>query len=100
MVHANLYPIRYPRVEKAPPAPHVLFSSETTVRSAVENGLVDQIRERRMLVGGIGPGTCRRLSRLGLDPGIVPAGTSPAALARAVKRTFANLELASLGVSG
>jgi uroporphyrinogen III methyltransferase/synthase len=100
VVRVNLYTLRYPRVTAVPPADIVLFSSETTVKSAVENGLIDQIRERGMLVGGIGPGTCERLERTGLAPGIIPEGTSPEALARAVKRYFANLELASLGVAG
>ncbi len=99
VVRINLYTIRFPRVTEVPPADIVLFSSETTVRSAVENGLVDQIRERGMLVGGIGPGTCGRLARIGLPPSIIPDGTSPEALTRAVKLYFANLELASLGVS-
>ncbi len=100
VVRVNLYTIRYPRVTEVPPADIVLFSSETTVKSAVENGLISQIRERGMLVGGIGPGTCRRLTRIGLPPSLVPNGTSPEALARAVKLYFADLELASLGISG
>jgi uroporphyrinogen III methyltransferase / synthase len=100
VVRVNLYTVRYPRVETVPDADVVLFSSETTVKSAVQNGLVESIRERGMLTGGIGPGTCARLQKAGLAPAIVPDGTSPDDLARAVKRYFANLELASLGVSG
>ena len=100
VVRVNLYTLRYPRVTEVPPADIVLFSSETTVKSAVANGLINQIRERAMLVGGIGPGTCARLVRTGLSPSIIPEGTSPQALTRAVKLYFANLELASLGVAG
>jgi uroporphyrinogen-III synthase len=88
----DLYGLRYPEVAEVPDAEVVLFTSETTVRSAKRNGLIDGIREKGMLVGGIGPGTLGRLEREGLEPVIRPDGTSPASLARAVKRTWANLD--------
>jgi hypothetical protein len=97
VVRVDLYTIRYPAVKRVPTADVVLFSSETTVRSARLGGLVDEIRERGMLVGGIGPGTCRRLVEEGLPPAIVPAGTGPASLARATRLYFANLGLAARG---
>ena len=50
-----------------------------------------------MVVGGIGRATCRRLEEEGLPPAIVPSGTGPASLARAVRLYFANLELAARG---
>jgi uroporphyrinogen-III synthase len=97
VVRVDLYTVRPTSVDEAPPADVVLFTSETTVRSAKRNGLLEGIRERGMLVGGIGPGTCGRLAREGLPPDIVPDGTDPSSLARAVRRTFANLEAAVAG---
>jgi uroporphyrinogen III methyltransferase/synthase len=93
-VRVDLYTIRYPRVETVPTADVVLFTSETTVKSARENGLIEEIRRRGMAVGGIGPATCRRLADEDLPAAIVPEGTSPRSLARATHRTFARLTLA------
>jgi uroporphyrinogen III methyltransferase/synthase len=97
VVRANLYTLRFPRVGSVPEADIVLFSSESTVRSARENGLVDPIRERGMVVGGIGPATCRAIEREGLVPSIVPDGTDPASLARATHRYFARIGLVGRG---
>ena len=100
VVRVDLYTIRYPEVGEVPPSDVVLFSSETTVRSAKRNGLLQEIRDRKMVVGGIGPGTCGRLEREGLPPAVVPRGTSPESLARAARRYFATIELAGLGNPG
>lgn len=95
VVRADLYTLRFPEVRTVPEADVVLFSSESTVRSARENGLTDEIRERGMLVGGIGPATLRAIEESGLVPSILPDGTSPESLARATHRYFAGLTLVS-----
>jgi uroporphyrinogen-III synthase len=96
VVRVDLYTIRYPEVESVPEADAVLFSSETTVKSARANGLIEEIRRRGMIVGGIGPGTLGRLEREGLPPAVVPDGTSPRELARALERLVVCRELAAL----
>ncbi len=96
VVRMDLYTLRFPEVRAVPEADVVLFSSESTVRSAKRNGLLPRIRERGMVVGGIGPATTGRLDREGLPAAIVPEGTSPGSLARAVRRHFANLSIAAL----
>ena len=73
--------------------------SPSTVRSARKNGLIGQIAERGMLVGGVGPATRRAIEDAGLVPSIVPDGTDPVSLARATHRYFARLALARLGAS-
>jgi len=93
VVRVDLYTLRYPRVTSVPDADVVLFSSESTVRSARENGLVEEIRRRGMMVGGIGPATYRALEREGLPPVVRPDGTEPRALARAVALSFARLSI-------
>ncbi|MEW6743549.1 MAG: uroporphyrinogen-III C-methyltransferase [Planctomycetota bacterium] len=96
VVRVDLYGLRFLCPASVPVAQAVLFSSESTVRSALENDLVRAIREANMVVGGIGTATCRLLSQVGLPPGIVPEGTSPASLARATRRHFARMELSAL----
>jgi uroporphyrinogen-III synthase len=91
VVRVDLYGLRFPRVEAVPAADVVLFSSESTARSAAENGLVDEIRRRGMIVGGIGPATCGTLTRLHLPPAIVPDAVDPRSLARATHRFYARL---------
>lgn len=91
----DLYTLAFPEVTEVPEADVVLFSSESTVRSARDQGLLAGIRDRGMIVGGIGPATWRRLDEVGLPPAIRPDGTSPAALARALRRHFASLEIAA-----
>jgi len=88
----DLYGLRFPEVRSVPEADVVLFSSESTVRSAAASGLIDEIRRRGMIVGGIGPATCGALEKEGLEPAIVPDGVSPDSLAFAVKRFFARLD--------
>ncbi|MEN8148189.1 MAG: uroporphyrinogen-III C-methyltransferase [Planctomycetota bacterium] len=92
VVRLDLYGLRFPRVETVPDVDVILFSSESTVRSAAENGLVDAIREMNPVIGGIGPATCGTLDRMGLTPAIVPDGVSPTSLAWATKRFFARLD--------
>ena len=99
VVRADLYTLRFPRVSSVPAADVVLFSSESTVRSARKSGLIGEIAERGMLVGGIGPATRRAIEDAGLVPSIVPDGTDPVRLARATHRSFARLALARLGAS-
>lgn len=89
------YTLAFPEVREVPEADVVLFSSESTVRSARDQGLLAGIRDRGMIVGGIGPATWRRLDEVGLPAAIRPDGTSPADLARATRRHFANLEVAA-----
>jgi uroporphyrinogen-III synthase len=93
VVRADLYTLRFPKVRSLPAADVVLFSSESTVRSARESGLTAEIRERGMLVGGIGPATHRAIEESDLALSIVPDGTSPESLARATHRYFAGLLL-------
>ena len=97
VVRLDLYGLEFPRVNVVPDVDVVLFSSESTVRSARENGLLTEIARRGLLVGGIGPACWRRLEEEGLSVAIRPEGTSPAALARATHRVFANLALAAGG---
>jgi len=92
VVRLDLYGLSFPRVDAVPPVDIILFSSESTVRSAVENGLIEEIRRRDLVIGGIGPATCGALTRLGLAPAIVPDGVSPTSLAWATKRFFARLD--------
>jgi len=92
VVRLDLYGLAFPRVETVPDVDVILFSSESTVRSAAENGLIDEIRRRAPVIGGIGPATCGALARMGLAPAIVPDGVSPTSLAWATKRFFARLE--------
>ena len=91
VVRLDLYGLRFPRVESVPDVDVILFSSESTVRSAAENGLIDEIRRMNPVIGGIGPATCGTLTRMGLAPAIVPDGVSPTSLAWATKRFFARL---------
>jgi uroporphyrinogen III methyltransferase/synthase len=97
VVRLDLYGLRYPEVDEVPSAEIVLFSSETTVKSAKQNGLLGAIAKRGMIVGGIGPATCGRLTEEGLPPAIVPDGVHPECLARATRRFFANLEMREVG---
>jgi uroporphyrinogen III methyltransferase/synthase len=100
VVRVDLYTLRYPGMREVPAADVVLFSSQTTVESARQNGLLDGIRRRGMVVGGIGPATCALLRREGLPPDIVPDGTSAADLARAVRRHDARRRLAEVEARG
>ncbi len=97
VVRVDLYTLRFPRVEAVPEADVVLFSSESTVRSARENGLLEEVKQRGMILGGIGPATCRAIEREGLPLSIEPDGTEPAALARATHLYFARRAVAALG---
>jgi uroporphyrinogen-III synthase len=97
VVRVDLYTLRYPEIRVVPEADVVLFSSESTVRSARENGLIEEIRRRGMVVGGIGSATRRRLAAEGLAPAIAPDGMRPLDLARATHLYFANLAVAALG---
>lgn len=95
----DLYTLRFPRVEAVPDVDLVLFSSESTVRSAKASGLTDEIRRRGLVVGGIGPGTWAAIEREGLLAAIRPDGTDPEALARATRRLFARGDVARLAGS-
>jgi uroporphyrinogen III methyltransferase/synthase len=96
VVRVDLYTLRFPEVASVPACDVVLFSSESTVRSAKANGLVEQLKRRGTLVGGIGPACWRTIEREGLPLSIVPDGTDPAALARATHRFFTRRDLAAL----
>lgn len=96
VVRVDLYTLRYPEVTAVPDADVVLFSSASTVDSAREQGLLDEIRDRGLIVGGIGPATGRAIEEARLTLSIVPDGTDPEALARATRRYFARLEIARL----
>jgi uroporphyrinogen III methyltransferase / synthase len=84
VVRADLYGLKYPVVAEVPGADMVLFTSPSTVESARQNGLIPQIMERGLTVGGIGPVTAGVLEKEGLPASIVPTGYGPENLTRAV----------------
>lgn len=100
VVRVDLYTLRFPDVATVPACDVVLFSSESTVRSAKANGLIETLRRRGTLVGGIGPATWRAVESAGLKLSIVPCGTDPASLAQATHRVFARRAVARLEGGG
>jgi uroporphyrinogen III methyltransferase/synthase len=89
VVRVDLYGLRYPEVRDVPDVDAVLFTSPTTVESARRNGLVESIRERGLVVGGVGPVTAKALARESLPVDIRPTGYGPDRLARAALLHFA-----------
>jgi uroporphyrinogen-III synthase len=88
VVRVDLYGLRYPEVRRIPDVDVVLFTSPSTVESAERNGLIPQILEKGLVVGGIGPVTARALEEAGLPQHVRPTGYGPDNLARAVVYRF------------
>ncbi len=76
-------------LRESPDVDAVLFTSPTTVESARRNGLIETIRERGLVVGGVGPATAKALAREALPVDIRPTGYGPERLARATLLHFA-----------